>query len=234
MPDVTLDEPNAMPAPTANPRETRERELVTAHRVFRILAYATLVALLVSILVNWWFVRGIGEPLPSAATTTASGVPDPGEITLTKPAVDLLPDRILQFETITRQAIPGFGDRGAEAVYKTLNMNLEARIEIIVYARVEGLASPSAAQARQAELMAAYTREPSQGQLGAMTVSRGFTSDKGAYATSWTDGQYVTFIKSAYAEWIPAIEKDLTVDQGFKVADAVEVYQRTGREGVSK
>lgn len=234
MSDVTLNESGGMPLAPAETPQTRDRELNTAHRTFRILGYATLVALLVSILVNWWFVRGVGEPLPSAATSAASGVPDPGEISLTKPALELLPDRILQFETITRQAIPGYGPAGAEAVYKTLNMNLEARIEIIVYARVEGHASSSAAQERQNELMASYTLEPSQAQLGGMTVTRGFTSDKGAFATSWTDGQYVTFVKSSYAEWIPAVEKDLIVDPGFKISDAVEVFQRTGREGVSK
>lgn len=234
MSDVTLNESGGEPTAFAENPHARDKELITAHRTFRVLGYATLVALLISILVNWWFVRGIGEPLPSAATSTASGVPDPGEVSLAKPAVELLPDRILQYETITLQAIPGYGATGAEAVYKTLNMNLEARIEIVVYARVEGHPSSSAAQERQKELMAAYTLEPSQAQLGAMTVTRGFTSDKSAYATSWTDGQYVTFVKSSYAEWIPAIEKDLIVDPGFRIADAVEVFQRTGREGVSK
>lgn len=233
MPDAVVTNSDEVLPDFESPR-TDDRDVATVHRTFRVLAYATLVALLISILVNWWFVRGIGEALPSAGSGSVSGVPDPGEVTLDAPAVDYLPDRILQYETITRQPIPGLGDRAAEAVYRTLNMNLEAQIEIIVYARVEGFASGSGAQERQAELMAQYTRETSSGQLGGAAVSRGFTSDKGAYAISWTDGQYVTFIKSSYAEWIPAIQKDLVVDPGERIADAVEVYQRTGRQGVSK
>lgn len=171
--------------------------------------------------------------MPSAPTSVAS-VPAPGEVSLDTAAIELLPDRILQYETITHQAIPGYGDAGAEAVYKTLNMNLEAQIEIIVYARAEGYSSSSAAEERQAELMTDYTLQASQAQLGGRIVSKGFTPDKGAYAISWVDGQYVTFVKSSYAEWIPAVQKDLIVDPGEKIADAVEVYQRTGRQGVSK
>lgn len=211
-----------------------ERRAALAHKTFRVLLIATTIAILVAIALNWWLVGGIGDALPGHRLESTSGIPEPETIALDKSALEMLPERVLQFETITRQPIPGAEDRSAEAVYRTLNMNLEAQIGIVVYARVEAFASSGEASARQDELMADYTLQQTQRQLGSQIVASGFTEDKQAYAQSWSEGQYVTFVKSSFDEWIPAIEKELTVPQGDKIADAVEVYQRTGREGVSK
>lgn len=213
--------------------EQDERNVVFARRTFRILAAAAIFVLLVAIALNWWFVRGLGTALPSAPVA-GSDIPDPATVSIEKPALQMIPDRILQYEPLAHQAIPGYGDHGAEAIFRTLDMNLEAQIGIVHYIRVEAFASSAEAETRRQELMSTYARERSQRQVGAQIAETGFSEDKKAYAQSWVSGQYVTFVKASFDDWIPAVEKDLTVEPGDKIADAVEVYQRTGKQGITQ
>lgn len=213
--------------------EQDERNVVFARRTFRILAAAAILVLLVAIALNWWFVRGMGSALPSTPVA-GSDIPEPATVSLDKPALEMIPDRVLQYETMAYQAVPGGGNRAAEAIYRTYDMNLEAQIGIVIYVRVEGFASSTEATARQQELMGTYTREQSQHQVGAQIAQAGFTSDKKAYAQTWVSGQYVTLVKASFDDWIPAVEKDLTVEPGDTVAKAVEIYQRTGKQGITQ
>jgi hypothetical protein len=206
-----------------------------ARRSFRLLAVAAPLAIVLAVLVNWYWVPDAHEALPGPALTTPGipGIPEPVE--LEKAAVEMLPERVLQYETITRQAIPGYENRAGEAVYKTLNMNTEAQIAIVVYARAEGFASAAEAKARLDEFMTPYSANRSQIVVNGVTpATMGEAPDGGAYSVGWARGNYATLVKSSFAEWTPVDQVGLIKRQGDQIVDAVDVFQRTGREGVSK
>jgi len=233
-----------MPAPPIDTTTTDSLQAVDAtvespvtlavHRAFRVAVPLAALCVAIAIAVNWWTVARAGEALPGpvVAGVEATGVPAPESVELDKPAIDFLPGRVLQFETITLQAIPGMGNAAAEAVYKTLNMNTEAQISVVVYARAEGFSSDADAEARIKELMQPYTVERAEALVGQTPSIAGYTADKGSYAYGWTRGRYATYVKASFSDWIPAHSHDIAKRQAVAVAELVEFFQRTGKQGV--
>lgn len=205
----------------------------SAVRAFRIAMPLAILAILIAVALNWWFVPSGGEALPGPDMSVTGGeIPGPGQVALEKPALDMLPNRILQWETITRQAIPGYGDAGAEVIYRTLSMNMAAQISTVTYARAEGFSSEMEAAARLQELMQPYTEQRTNEMVGQTSAIVGLTSDHGAYAKGWTNGRYVTYVKTSYDEWIAEAHPEILKKELDRIAKDVEFYQRTGQEGV--
>ena len=203
-----------------------------ARRAYRIVMPLALLALVVAVLLNWWFMPGAGEALPGPPTSR-SPVPGVGDgPALEKPAVAMIPTRVLQYETITVQAIPGYGDRAAEGVFQTLNMSIDQQIPTVVYVRVEAFASSSEAEARVVELLEQYTLDAATLTLGGTPARKGWTPDKQAYAHAWVRGQYATLVKASFPDWTPEHTFEIIERQGDLVATDVELFQRTGAEGV--
>ena len=218
---VPRDEPADATTPTS-----------AARRAYRIVMPLALLALLVAVLLNWWLVPGAGDALPGPPTSR-SPVPGIGEgPSLEKPAVAMIPTRVLQYETITVQAIPGYGDRAAEGVFQTLNMSIDQQIPTVVYVRVEAFASSSEAEARVTELLEQYTLDAAALTLGGTPARKGWTPDKQAYAHAWVRGPYATLVKASFPEWTPEHTFEIIERQGDVVATDVELFQRTGAEGV--
>jgi hypothetical protein len=204
-----------------------------ARRTFRIVAPLAAVAVIVAIVLNWLLLpeREIASAGPG--TGEGAGLVDViGEDTPARPALALVPARIIQFEPITVQPVPGYEDYAVEGVFKTLQMNVEAQIPTLVYVRGEGLGAAADADARLAQLMSAYTLSPAQVAVGSVIAQQGWTPDQGAFARGWTSGSSVTFVKASFPEWIPEHHFEIIERQGIAVSEAVEVFQRTGLEGV--
>lgn len=228
---------NIEPPSTAATSAPRVSPPDPARRAFLVLSVVAPVALAAAVLANWLWAPLSGPSGAGAADdlTVGAGVVATETVELEKPAVDLIPERVLQYETISHQAIPGLEDRGGEAVYKTLNMNIEARIEIVVYARTEGFGSALEAKTRLDQLMSPYSANRSNVTLnGATPAISGEAPDGGAYAVGWLRGNYATMVKASFAEWTPKDQVPLIKQQGDHIVDAVDVFQRTGREGVQK
>lgn len=218
----------------------RDRQQVPDPRGARItaatLATIAVVAIALAVIVNWlWAPSADAARQPGGAAGVESSSTAAPAFEPETPALEFIPERILQFETISHHGVPGTGNQAAEAVYKTLNMNIEAQIEIVTYARVEAFASPMEAQARLDKLMAPYSMNRAQLMLSGVTpATSGEKADGSAYAVGWIKGDYATIVKASFAEWTPKNRVDLLSDQADKIVDAVDVYQRTGRQGVSK
>lgn len=233
------DVPEGLSAPGAagEPGEPHEEPLPPAvvwRRAFRVVMPLAVLAVLLAVAVNWVFVPGAGQALPSPDLGIRP--PVPGAVTPAepaRPALDLVPKRILQFEPITVQAIPGMEDYAAEAVYKTLEMNIEAQIPTVVYARVEVYGSADEARSRLAEFMAPYTSGAGQTLIGTATAQYGWAPDKSSYARGWVRDTYMTFVKASFSEFTPAHSFEIIERQGIMVSEAVESFQRTGLQGVS-
>lgn len=207
---------------------------LAVHRAFRVAVPLAALLVVVAIGVNWWMFARSADAIPPVLVPGGGGgaVPPPQAITLEKPALDMLPGNVLQYETIAHQSIPGMDDTGAEAIFKTLNMNTEARIAVVVYARAEGFNSDEDAQARIKDLMEPYTVEREETLLGETPVIAGYAANRGSYAFGWTRGRYMTLVKASFAEWIPEHSHDIAKDQAVWVAELVEFFQRTGKQGV--
>lgn len=224
--DTAVTEPTVPPADAAR----------KASRILGVLASLSLV---IAVAVNILIVPDARQALPGPALEKAAvpGVPgDLQEAKFEKPAVEFLPSRILQFETIARQPIPGRGDGAGEAVYKTLNMNLEAQISVVIYARTEEFTSAAQAKARFDEMMKPYSTNTKQAMVEGVTPATvAESADGGALVTGWVRGNTATMVKASFAAWTPPGRRiDLLQKQHDQVVSAVDVFQRTGREGVSK
>lgn len=203
----------------------------TERRVFRVLAVLALLAVGLSLGLNWL--------LSPARTYVAASVGTLDQragvaIKLDTPSIDLLPETIIGFETIARQPVPGQGDLAGEAIYATLSMNLEASVPIGVYARIEGFGSAEDADQRARQMLEPYTLRAEDVLAGGATLARGgFASDEGAYAVAWARNEYAVFVKVAFKDKVPAQKRDFLRVQSRTVVDGVDVYQRTGKQGVS-
>ncbi|HET6351068.1 MAG TPA: hypothetical protein VFG89_02910 [Coriobacteriia bacterium] len=207
-------------------------------RIYRVLSILAPLSIAVALAVNWVSAPDAREVLPSPAGVGNAGVPGIEEIKLEKPAIQLLPERIIGYEAISHQAIPGWGKRAAEAVYKTLSMNVEAQIAIVTYGRVEGYASQAEAQARLVQFMTPYTTNVKKKPVGSgrTVATYGESPDRGTRIAGWVRGKYVTIVKSSFQDYIPKREVAFTYRnfQNDQVIDGMIVYQETGREGINK
>ncbi|MDH4139414.1 MAG: hypothetical protein OEV43_02465 [Coriobacteriia bacterium] len=207
---------------------------LTLRRAYRALLIMAVVGVALAVLVNWIALPNRGKALPSAPVGGGGDIPAPADVTLSKAATEMLPDRVLQYETITHQAVPGQDERSAEAVYKTLSMNMATQIETVVYGRVEGHESASIAEQRLESLVTPYPRDQHQEALGSAMATVAWSEDQGAFVIAWVDGQYTTIVKASFADWVPEWDHEIIEKEGRKVADAVRVFQETGRQGVTK
>lgn len=217
-------------APAPDPTDPHA---IPERRVFRVAAGVAVAALLAAVAANWSWAPGVGEPL-AGPMLARPGVPMPASFEPAEPAVSKLPERIIQYETMTRQAIPGQGDRAAEAIYNTLQMGVESQAPTTIYARVEAFASPAEAGTRLERVLQPYATGRTERLLGNTKAVTGYSADRGALVTAWARGGEVTFVKTSFREFVPAQENRILERLHEPVVDAVDIYQRTGRQGVSK
>ena len=145
----------------------------------------------------------------------------------------MLPDNILGFEAIAVQPVPGQALTAAEGVYQTTDMKLDMQIATGEYVRVEGFATPELATKRAAAIVAQYPADQHQVLVNKTTPARvGFSADRGTWATVWPSGQYVVYVKAFFKDHIPVDKKHFLDNPGAVLASAVELYQRTGKQGV--
>lgn len=193
------------------------------------------VACVFAVAVNWLALRGGARALPDR---TAASKPEMAGLRLEglpKAPVDLLPDTVLSYETIARQPVPGTGGLEAEAIYVTLNMDIEIQVPIAVYARAQAFGSEDKAKAALAEKMSGFAAAPADVDLGLGVVARtGEDAGRTAWAASWTQGQYLLFVKSAFRDKAPAEKRQFLKNLGMPVATAVARFAKTGQQGVQQ
>ncbi len=190
------------------------------------------VAVIVAILVNWLYAPPLSNLGVTAskkyATAYEPGIPD-----LAKKPIQMLPSEILAYEVITRQGIPGRQDRAAEAIYTTLNMDLELQRPTNVYARAEAFPSRPDAVSAQTGIMKDYTVKSETMLVGGVTVAKaGFNKEMSAFVVTWIRGQYVTFVKASFREIPPVWKREVLRTIAMPVLTAIDRYQRTGKEGL--
>jgi hypothetical protein len=216
--------------------ETPPREGVRApeRRVFKVLFVLACVRLVLAALVNWQWGPKTGREV-AVVPPDGSDIPLPGSDSVAeRTALDLLPDRLIGYETIARQDVPGSEETVAEAVYATLSMDLEIQRPITVYVRAEVYGNPGTTESRLAEVMAAYPTNPGTLPFGPVVAQTGYTPDEGSFMTAWTTGQSLVMVKSMFRDTIPAQRRDFLERQAKPVAQAVEEYQRTGKQGITR
>ena len=229
------------------PPPAAPRDAPVERRVFRMLALLALVAVCFAVVLNYVFApERVAQRQVGAVGTGVATQYQPEVLHLPQPAMELIPEVILAYETMTRQGIPGQVEQAAEAIYATLSMDVEMQLPTNVYMRVEGFATEEEAKQRVAVLMEPYTYLAGNGAANDITVTRvGFNPTDGAYAQSWTRGQYTVFIKASYLDKPPVFGENgetvspqaktvkLLVTQSQIVTNAVDTYQRTGQQGIS-
>lgn len=202
-----------------------ERRLLVA------LAIVALLSLLLAVLANWLWVPwkwGTGTmPLRMSAPFLE------GPAVGLKTAVNELPESVLMFETITRQVVPGSGGRAVEAVYVTLNMDIEAQVPIAVYARAQKFDSPAQAGQQAQNMMAPYNTGVTSVPVGIGTAARaGYSPDRGSFVITWIRGSEVFFVKSTFRDKIPAQKRKFLEAQGFPVFNAINAYISSGKRSL--
>lgn len=194
------------------------------------LLLAAAVSLAAAVVANW-----LGVPWKWGNGAVRARVPPPAKAPLPGIATGIgeLPGSIPGFETIARQAVPGRGGHAVEALYVTLNMNLEAQVPIAVYVRAEGYGSDALASQRAGEAMKSFTSSASKVRIGKLGVGKaGYTPDRGAYGVAWTRGNYMFFVKSAFRDKVPAEKREFLIGQARPVVNAIDAYQRTGKRSM--
>jgi hypothetical protein len=202
-------------------------------RVLTVLLSVMFLAVLAALVVNWRTAPPLlaltqGQQV-AIATSYRPGLPAASKKPLTQ-----LPTEILAYETIAHQNVPGQADRAAEAVYLTLNVNLEMQISTNVYARVEAFGSSAEAKVKQAQTMRDYSVEATTSIVNRVRPAMsGFSKDQSAYAVTWVNGEYLTFVKTTYRDQPPAQKRDVFLRSlAGPVIAAVESFQRTGKQGI--
>jgi hypothetical protein len=203
-------------------------------RVVRVLSAVVLLLLLVAVGLNWLALRNKAyqfawKPTPTVSTEYVPSL----DFEPKQSAVEMLPGDVIAFETIARHEVPGAGPRAAEAVYATLNMNVEIVCPISLYARVELFNSSADAASALESRMTSFPLRPEQLQVGTHVAQAAYSADEGAWAVGWLEGQSYTFVKAAFKNTIPADKRDFLRDLGRPLTQEIEKYQRTGEEGLS-
>ena len=196
-----------------------------ARRAFRISLLVACVAVALAVFVNWFRSPGADQPLPGSASSQV--ILDPATFTPGTSSVELLPPRILTYETITLQVVPGQENRSAEAIYVTLSMDVEVQRPINSYARVEQFATNREAEDHVAEIMAAY--ELGQVQLivgNGLIATAGFSSDESDYAVAWVRGESAYLVKTSYLD-VPPVQnrREFLFARSGPVVDAVATHR---------
>lgn len=226
-PAAVLEDTRAASAPAVALR------LRTAARVLASLAALSLVA---AVALNWYFVTR-----PSSGAASAGGMDGlatayqpPALPAGSKPALSMLTPSVLAYETVARHPVPGQGDKVAEGIYNTLNMDVEVQVPMSVYVRVEAMTDSQEAASRIAELMSQYTVSRTKTLVGGVTpADTGYTADEGSFGMGWVKDNHAVFVKGSFREKIPKERSKFLLNLTKPVADATDVYQRTGRAGLN-
>jgi hypothetical protein len=224
--ESALEGPAAVHPPADDPAILR--------RVARTLGIAAVLCLLLAIAVNWiWSPRGAFQ---AAAASARLGVlaTETATPALPKPSLGMLPASVLAYETIARHPVPGQGDRAAEAIYVTLNMEVDVQVPMSVYARVDGFGTDAEARAHVAEVMRGYPVRQESTKVGPTTIARsGYRADEGAWMVAWARGRYSVTVKSGFKDKVPVDKRQFLRSLGMPVVQAVETFQRTGKQGLT-
>lgn len=200
------------------------------------LAVLTLAFLVLAVALNWLAVRDRATYATGEAGEAIPGVVGTGTVIFQPElaAADRLPLDIISYETIVRHEVPGRGNQAGEAIYATLNMNIEIQRPISVYALVEEFSSSDEAERALAERMTEYATRAETIQVGGRIADSGYRADEGAWAVGWVDGSSYTFVKTAFKDLVPVQKKDFLRSIGRPAVEAIEVYQRTGKQGIQQ
>ncbi len=219
-----------MPQATAHPDVDApgRAERVPERTAFRALILAALLILAAALALallprGCAELRGIEDPLPGAPAFLGD---------LERQPRQLLPSSVTMFETLTHQEVPGT-PHAAEAVYLTYDMTVQAHRPTTSYARVEAFPSRQDAEARVTEIMADYPVEQQRTLLGTATPATvGYSADEGTWIAAWTSGQFAIYLKVFFDGPLPEDKGTVLSDQGMHLSRAVDLYQRTGTQGV--
>jgi hypothetical protein len=204
-----------------------DRRVRAARRAFMITWPIALAAIILAIALNWFFAPAANDPLPGRVGEEP--IPEPGEVVVSESVVDFLPERVLSYETITRQAVPGQEMQSAEAVYNSLNMDLVNARPQNSYSRVERTAGSAEAERRASEMLAPYSLDQKTILAGQDTPAReGWAPDESAWTVVWTRGDIVYLVKTSYLDTPPVQRtRELLLNNGTPVVDAVADYVPT-------
>ncbi len=205
-----------------------ERGVRLSRRAFSIAWPIALFAIILAIALNWFLAPGATEPLPGFIGEEP--IPEPGGSLAGVSTTGLLPERVLSYETITLQDIPGQEGRASEAIYITLNMDALNTRPINSYARAEVVASPQGAEQRIEEMLQPYPLDQSDVLVGSGTIARqGFASDNSAWTVVWTRENVIYLVKTSYLDTPPVQRtRELLVNVGTPVVDGVADHQPSG------
>jgi hypothetical protein len=219
-------------APGIADHARREKSLMRLRAVARSLAILAVLAVVAAVLLNW---RAMGSLRVASSARSGTGAGGFSAEELPKPPLDMLPSTVLSYETIARQPVPGTGGVDAEAIYVTLNMDIEIQVPIVIYARVSGKPAPEEAQRVLEDTMASYPLRRGELALGhGVVATAGLSRDESAWMAGWTEGQYVILVKSTYRDKAPFEKRDFLTNLGKPVAEAVARYVKTGTQGIEE
>lgn len=231
-----LDDQSVAPPPLSDPAHEMDRRETMARGVFRAIAAAAALAIIVAAVLNWLWITQYA-PVPRSVETVLRGGSIEDALAArpvdSASAVNKLAPVIIGYETTARHAVPGATRGKGEAIYRSLDMDVEVQVAISTYASVEMFASETAARERVREIMTLYPVRQENSLVASVTPAvTGFTENEGARAIVWVRDSYVTLIKTMYGRGIPAQRRDFLKNVGAPVATATDIYQRTGKSGV--
>lgn len=202
-------------------------------RVAAVLGTLALVALVVAVALNVF----LGDVVRTGSGTASGGggtlATGTVSFDIPTPPVDMLPANVISYETITRQGVPGEQAVSAEAMYVTLSMETEIQVPIGSYARAQAFPSAVEAQAEVDRVMAGFPLRGEDLLLNDLTPAvAGYAPNEGAWTVAWTRGSYAIYVKTLFRDKIPVQKKDFLKRLGTPVVEAVDTYQRTGKQGL--
>jgi hypothetical protein len=204
--------------------------------VFRVVATIAVMVVIAALLLNWMLYTRVPPAVSEDEALRFAERYDPASLPeLDKPALDTLTPHVLSYETVARHAIPGHGSRAAEAIYATLNINLEVQVAMNTYVRSEGFESAVRAQQRVDEQMTPYSVEVETFMLNDTTPARsGYLEDRSAWAVGWVYENYAILAKTTFKNTPPAQKRQFLRNVGTPVVTETDKYQRTGKSGLDR
>jgi len=215
-----------------------ERAAGRARLAARIAGGVAAVAVALAVGANWYVSAGPGasaSAVVAGAPGSAGGRGAVPDVELDKPPIELLPESVIAYETLARHGVPGRTRVAAEALYATLNMELDVQVPVSLYARVEGFATTAEARTRLESLMAPQTVRAEDLMVNGVTPAKsGFTADESAWYVAWVRGAYLVYVKSSFKDLAPFEKRDFLRNVARPVIEAIDVFQRTGRQGIQR
>jgi len=212
------------------PDRTRVPERRTSNILWLLALIVLCAAILLALLPGGCSVGGEGffreEVVPGAFAFLAD---------LEKQPIESLPSDVFNYETIALQEIPTM-PQAAEAVYKPWDMDISLATPVRIYANVEAFPSSAQAEARKTELLEGYPADRRDELLGGVTPAKvGMTNQMDAWIASWTHGQFCVYVKVFFDRPVPAdgSAKSVLEPQGMYLSRLIDLYQRTGQQGVA-